>query len=155
LTTIEVVFNEGFNHVLWRKQVPLKFNIFIWRLFLNRLATKMDMFKRNILGYLDILCLAACDLVENQDHLFFSCVGYRQLIWPLTFGWLGISTTFHSSFLDHSIQFGGLGGFSNKSRLAFNIILILVLFIIWKDHNRRFFHNKTEQLISSLTKVKL
>jgi len=68
----------------------------------------MNMFKRNILGYLDTLCSAACSLVEDRDHLFFSCVGYGQL-WLLTFGWLGISTTFHGSLLDHSIHFEGLG----------------------------------------------
>jgi hypothetical protein len=29
LTTTKFVVNEGFNHVLWLKQVPLKINIFI------------------------------------------------------------------------------------------------------------------------------
>ena len=44
LIAIDVVGHEGFKHALWLKQVPLKVNIFIWRLFLNRLPTKMNLF---------------------------------------------------------------------------------------------------------------
>ena len=40
LTTFEVGVDDRFSHILWLKQIPLKVNIFIWRLFLNRLATK-------------------------------------------------------------------------------------------------------------------
>ena len=39
LTAVDIVPNEGFNHLLWLKAVSLKVNIFFWRLFLNRLAT--------------------------------------------------------------------------------------------------------------------
>ena len=102
----------------------------------------------------DILCSAACGLVEDHDHLFFSFVVYGQL-WLFTSSWLDFSTTLHGSLLDHFFQFGGLGGFSNKSLLTVNIIWILVLFIIWKDHNWMIFQNKIEQLVSLLEKVKL
>jgi hypothetical protein len=40
LTTVDVNFNMGFNHMLWLKAVPLKINIFVWRLFLNQIPTK-------------------------------------------------------------------------------------------------------------------
>jgi len=52
--------------------------IFFWRLFLNRLATTMNLFRRNILDYSDSFCSAAYRLVEYQDHLFFSCAFYGQ-----------------------------------------------------------------------------
>jgi len=111
------------------EQIPLRINIFIWRLFLNRLATKMNMFRRNIFDYNDSLCTTTCGMVEDQDHLFFICAFYNQL-WLLISGWLGFSTTLHGSLIEHSTQFGGLGGFSNKSLLAFNTIWISVLVII-------------------------
>jgi hypothetical protein len=41
--------------------------------FMNRLATKMNLFRRNILDYNDSFCLTACGLVEVHNHLFFSC----------------------------------------------------------------------------------
>jgi len=97
------------------------------------------------------------------DHLWigwgsrsfvFSCVFYGQL-WLLISGWLDISTILQGSLFEHFLLFGGLGGFSNKSHLYFNIIWISALFTIWKDRNMRHFHNKLEQLISLLKKVKL
>ena len=149
-----MAIDDPCNHVLWLKQIPLKINIFIWRLLMNRLETKMNLFRRNILDYNNFFCSAACRFVEDQDHLFFSCAFYGQL-WLLISGWLGISTTLHGSLFQHFLQFGGFGGFSNKSHLTFNIIWILALFTIWKDHNMRLFHNKSEQLQSLLENVKL
>ena len=76
LTSSDVAIDDRCNHILWLKQIMLKVNIFIWRLFLNRLAAKMNLFRRNILDYHDSFCLTACRLVEDQDHLFFSCAFY-------------------------------------------------------------------------------
>jgi len=83
LTVFEAVHNEGFNHVLWTKAVPLKVNIFIWRLFLNRLATRDNMFRRHVLVNDDTFCL-----VEVRDHLFtrsfYSVWGARWIFQELT-----------------------------------------------------------------------
>ncbi|KEH21818.1 hypothetical protein MTR_7g018600 [Medicago truncatula] len=88
-------------------------------------------------------------LVELQELVII--VKRRAALSPI----LGFSTTLHGSLIEHLTQFGGLGGFSNKSRLTFNIIWISTLFITWKDRKRRHFHNKTEQPSSLLEKVKL
>jgi len=111
-------------------------------------------FRRNILEYNDSLCTATCGIVEDQDHLLFTCAFYNQLC-LLILGWLGFSTALHGSLIQHFTQFRGLEGFSNKSRLAYNLIWISILFSIWKDHNTRHFHNKMEQISSLLKKVKL
>jgi len=49
LTAIDTNLNDGFNSFLWLKAVPLKVNIFIWRLFLNRLFTKDNMLRRGVI----------------------------------------------------------------------------------------------------------
>jgi hypothetical protein len=41
---------------------------------------------------------------------------------------------------EHFLLFGGLGVFSNKSHLSFNIIWVSALFTIWKDRNMKHFH---------------
>lgn len=38
LTSIDLDFNVGFKYVLWLKMVPLKFNIFVYSLMLNKLS---------------------------------------------------------------------------------------------------------------------
>lgn len=42
-TTTNTILNEGFNHVLRLKAVRVKVDIFVWRLFLNRLAMKENL----------------------------------------------------------------------------------------------------------------
>ena len=49
LTAVDNNITEDFHHFLWHKAVPLKVNIFVWRLFLDRLATKENLRKRNVL----------------------------------------------------------------------------------------------------------
>nr|ABN08325.1 hypothetical protein MtrDRAFT_AC155890g41v2 [Medicago truncatula] len=46
LTAVDTNITEDFHHFLWHKAVPLKVNIFVWRLFLNRLATKDNLRKK-------------------------------------------------------------------------------------------------------------
>jgi len=65
LTTSKVCVNDRLNHVLWFTQISPKADIFIWRLFLNRLATKINMFRRNILDYNDSLCTTHYEIMED------------------------------------------------------------------------------------------
>jgi len=62
----------------------------------------MNLFRRNILDYNDSLYMATYGMVEDQDHLFFTCAFYNQL-WLLISGWLGSSTTIHGSLIEHFI----------------------------------------------------
>jgi len=64
----EVVHNEGFNHMLWLNAVPLKVNIFIWRLFMNRLATKDNLFTRHILVNDYTFYSANCGFVKRNFY---------------------------------------------------------------------------------------
>lgn len=153
LTVVAVVDNGVRNHVLWLKVAPLKVNIFVWRLFLNRLATKDNMHRRHNLANTDNLCSIGCDNVEDQDHLFFQ-YNFSGQLWYLTSGWLGITFVSQGELHAHSIQFGGLGGFSKKSHTTFNIVSISVLFIILKEHNKRIFNNMTSSLLALLEMVK-
>jgi hypothetical protein len=70
LIDVEVVHNEGFNHVLWLKVVPLKVNIFIWCLFLKRLATKDNLFRRHNLENDDNFCSVDCGFMEIMTIYF-------------------------------------------------------------------------------------
>jgi len=56
---------------------------------INLLPTKDNLYRRNILANTDILRSFSCDIVKNQEHLFFQCNYYDQL-WHLTTWLLGI-----------------------------------------------------------------
>jgi len=100
-----------------------------------------------VLDVSQVSCAALCGVLEDRDQLCFKCDFYGCL-WRLVSNWLGIDSIFHGNIFSHSNQFCGLGGFSKKSRTTFTIIWISVLFVIWKDNNRRIFHNKMDQLVA-------
>ena len=154
LTAVDFNISEDFSHFLWLKAVSLKVNIFVWRLFLNRIATKDNLYKRNILEATNVSCAALCGKEEDRDHLFFQCDYYGRL-WLLLSHWFCVVTVLHGNLSTHANQFSALGGFSKKSRTTFAIVWISALYVIWKDRNRRIFQNQFDHLEHLLERVKL
>ncbi|GAU47519.1 hypothetical protein TSUD_138910 [Trifolium subterraneum] len=143
---------EDFASFLWVKSVPLKVNIFIWRLFLNRLPTKDNLLRRGVIEVHQELCSTNCGKAEDVVHLFIQCDVYSQ-VWHLVLNWLGLSTALHVSLGGHAEQFAGVGGNSKTSRNLFTIIW--VLFVIWKDQNDRIFQMGNDSGVTLLERIKL
>nr|GEX02625.1 RNA-directed DNA polymerase, eukaryota [Tanacetum cinerariifolium] len=56
----------------WIKSIPIKVNVFAWKLILDRLPTRSNLALRNI-NVSSLLC-PICNLVpEDSSHLFFGC----------------------------------------------------------------------------------
>ncbi|GJY65208.1 RNA-directed DNA polymerase, eukaryota [Tanacetum coccineum] len=56
----------------WVKVIPIKINIFAWRVFLDKLPTQLDLSLRGV--NISFILLPLCDaLVESSSHLFFTC----------------------------------------------------------------------------------
>jgi len=101
-----------------------------------------------------VACATLCGKEEDRDHLFFHCDHYGRL-WLLISHWFGIVTVLHGNLHSRANQFCALGGFSKNSRTSFTIIWISVLFVIWKDRNRRIFQNHFDHLEALLERVKI
>lgn len=72
----------------WNKLVPIKVNVFMWRLGLNKVPTTDNLDKRGIDVHF-LLC-PICELkVESVDHLFFVCQMARD-IWKKIGQWWGV-----------------------------------------------------------------
>nr|GEW47367.1 RNA-directed DNA polymerase, eukaryota [Tanacetum cinerariifolium] len=63
----------------WVKYIPIKVNIFVWKLFLDRLPTRDNMLHRGVLvpNSLFPTCSSA---QEDSSHLFFSCCMVTEVI---------------------------------------------------------------------------
>ena len=55
---------------LWHKDVPLKVVLFAWRLFRDRLPTRDNLYRRNVLASDAQICAGGCELSETTSHLF-------------------------------------------------------------------------------------
>ena len=71
LTVVEVDFHMNGNHVLWLKVISLRVNICIWHLLLNRISTKDNLFRKNIITASYNHCSTNCSCMEDIDHLLF------------------------------------------------------------------------------------
>ncbi|GJZ55126.1 RNA-directed DNA polymerase, eukaryota [Tanacetum coccineum] len=56
----------------WIKTIPIKVNVFAWKLHLDRLPTRSNLLKRGI-QVQSSLCPICNVLQEDTSHLFFSC----------------------------------------------------------------------------------
>jgi len=106
--------NEEFDSFLWLKAVPLKVNILMCRLFLNRLPTKDNVFRRGAIADTQLFFVALCGEFEDHNHVFFQCDVYGRL-WLLVSNWLALVSAFHGNICHHAHQFCGLGGSSKKN----------------------------------------
>nr|GEW45197.1 hypothetical protein [Tanacetum cinerariifolium] len=69
----------------WNRCVPIKVNVFIWRLNLHKLSSIVNLYKKGIdVG--SILCPICHDDVEMVNHTFFNCEIAKDL-WALLVNW--------------------------------------------------------------------
>nr|GEY43986.1 RNA-directed DNA polymerase, eukaryota [Tanacetum cinerariifolium] len=56
----------------WIKSIAIKVNVFSWKLFLDRLSTRSNLARRNVL-ILSLACPLCDHALEDSSHLFFGC----------------------------------------------------------------------------------
>ncbi|GKE59948.1 RNA-directed DNA polymerase, eukaryota, partial [Tanacetum coccineum] len=62
----------------WIKCIPIKVNVFVWKALQDRLPTRSNLVRRNIL--IDSLSCPICDgEPEDSSHLFFRCCLARDM----------------------------------------------------------------------------
>ncbi|GJR80879.1 RNA-directed DNA polymerase, eukaryota [Tanacetum coccineum] len=69
----------------WIKVMPIKINVFTWRVHLDKLPTRMNLSLKGI-DILTIVCPLCHASVESGSHIFFSCLMDRHL-WRKLMRW--------------------------------------------------------------------
>ncbi|GJW97082.1 RNA-directed DNA polymerase, eukaryota [Tanacetum coccineum] len=93
----------------WIKYVPIKVNIFAWKVFLDRLPTRLNLAKRNVVT--ESLSCPLCDSVsEDTSHLLFRCNVARDVT-DLICRWWNLGVQDFLSYTDwlewfHSVRLG-------------------------------------------------
>ncbi|GJV40292.1 RNA-directed DNA polymerase, eukaryota [Tanacetum coccineum] len=75
----------GFTSTRRLRCIPIKVNVFMWRLSLNKLLTLVNMDRKGI-DVASLLCPVCSEHVESVDHLFFTCEIARD-IWVRLARW--------------------------------------------------------------------
>jgi hypothetical protein len=148
LTWRDQPLNNDHTSIIWLKEVPLKVNIFAWRLLRNRLPTTDNLIKRKVLQLNSTSCSGGCGSQEDIDHLFLTCEFYGK-IWYEIYNWLGLFSVKPAHIHNHIIQFPSLGGFSKHTCSTFYLIWLSTVWIVWRDRNARVFQHKGRFYYSS------
>ncbi|KAJ0469477.1 putative reverse transcriptase zinc-binding domain-containing protein [Helianthus annuus] len=119
----------------WCKWIPLKCNIMAWRGNLDRLATRVNLKRRNV-NIASVMCHFCDEYEESADHLFTAC-STASRVWAAISVWCKIPPIFAFAFKDlleiHNTCF--LGKRAKKIMLG---LMIIYVWCIWKGRNELF-----------------
>ncbi|MCI35872.1 70 kDa peptidyl-prolyl isomerase, partial [Trifolium medium] len=86
LTTMDPPGVDAASDLIWHKQVPLKVSVLAWRLLRNKLPTKDNLVRRNIIAHDSHMCVSGC-------------------LWCLVKSWIGFSSADPNLLQNHFVQF--------------------------------------------------
>ncbi|PWA76249.1 RNA-directed DNA polymerase, eukaryota [Artemisia annua] len=122
----------------WSKFVPIKINIFAWRLLLNRLPTKTKLNDRDI-DVPNILCSMCNEVQGDASHIFLHCEVSSQ-VWVKIAQWTDLSfpqwlniEDFWSWIADSQLN--------GKQRIIIEVIALSTLWSIWRYRNSVIFQD--------------
>ncbi|GJT44617.1 RNA-directed DNA polymerase, eukaryota [Tanacetum coccineum] len=123
----------------WIKSIPIKINVFAWKLHLDRIPTRINLDRRGV-QVPSILCPVCNDAHEDTSHLFFSCVvatDIARLIcrwWNLT--WIPVGS--YSDWLAwfNSIRLG------SKIKGVLEGVFYVTWWSLWNFRNQLLFANQ-------------
>jgi hypothetical protein len=138
LTTIDALDTDPTSYLIWHKQVPLKVSVLAWRLLRNRVRTKDNLARHNIISHDSQLCVIGCGGLETAQHLFLSCPVFASL-WGLVRSWIGVSSADPISLQDHFLQFIHSAGGVRAHRSFMQLVWLCCISVMWTERNNRVF----------------
>nr|GEX26521.1 RNA-directed DNA polymerase, eukaryota [Tanacetum cinerariifolium] len=86
------------NATRWIRCIPIKINVFLWRLSLNKLPSRVNLDLKGI-DVDSLLCHIYKEDVESVNHIFFSCEMAKAL-WDLFAKWWKLDIPFCDNIFD-------------------------------------------------------
>jgi hypothetical protein len=114
---------------------------FVVQLLLDKLPTRENLRRRNILNSDESRCVFCDLLVESASHLFLHC-SFTEEVWYALTRWLGVVLVLPPSVPLSYAMFVGCGS-NKKRRKGFSIIWLAFIWVSWKARNDRVFSNIT------------
>jgi len=139
---------------VWYRHILTKVSLFVWRLLRNRLPTRDNLMRRNILHTTESLCVAGCKVLETARHIFLEC-GTSLTLWSFVFNWLGLYLVLPYDLRDHHLQFCYMARLPWCTHSYLQSIWYVCVWVIWKDRNDCIFKNEASHPSILIEKTKL
>ncbi|KAJ0814615.1 putative RNA-directed DNA polymerase [Helianthus annuus] len=135
----------------WCKWLPIKCNVFMWRLLLDRIPTKVALYRRNI-ACGGCLCPFCEEHDESTEHIFTGC-GTANGVWNGIARWIHLPPFYFFSVKD-LIELAKNVGWSSGKKEVLHGIVILTCWCIWKARNERIFGNSSRNVVEIVSDIK-
>ncbi|GJR25093.1 RNA-directed DNA polymerase, eukaryota [Tanacetum coccineum] len=120
----------------WIKSIPIKVNVFVWKALQDRLPTRSNLVRRNIL--IDSLSCPICDgEPEDSSHLFFRCCLARDVT-RLVCRWWDLDFHSFNSYTDWQGWFKQLR-LGAKSKEVLEDVFYVSWWSLWNFRNHLLF----------------
>nr|GEV27386.1 reverse transcriptase domain-containing protein [Tanacetum cinerariifolium] len=120
----------------WVKVVPIKINIFAWKIYLDKLPTRLNISLRGI-DIPSIIC-PNCSLAgESCSHLFFSC-SLARLLWSKVARWWDFGIPDFSAYEEWITWFKTIR-LPKVVKEVLEGVFYVMWWLIWKFHNQVLF----------------
>ncbi|MFS7909622.1 putative RNA-directed DNA polymerase [Helianthus anomalus] len=136
----------------WCTWVPSKVNIFVWRAEMDRIATTAALERRNI-QVRKKNCVFCDHEVETAEHLFSGCF-FATSVWAAITSWCRIPNIFVFSVRD-IVTIHQSVGLKGDKKVAFQGIIFISLWCIWKARNDRIFSEKNINVVEVVAEIKV
>lgn len=125
---------------IWKSFAPFKAKIAAWRLVKDRLPTKTNLLKRNLISHYETECCCCKSDSESASHLFLDCPGTRSL-WCKLVDWIGTQWAAPNDLADHFESFSNLLG-RGKHKARLGSLWICTIWVLWKWRNAVLFEGQ-------------
>ncbi|GJZ64535.1 putative RNA-directed DNA polymerase, eukaryota, reverse transcriptase zinc-binding domain protein [Tanacetum coccineum] len=120
----------------WNRFIPIKVNVFLWRLNLNKLPTRVNLDRKGIdIG--SVLWPTCQGDVETVNHTFFNCALAKDL-WILMAKWWELDISIFANIFEWYAWLDSLHFFS-VTRMFIEGVGGILLWFIWSFRNRMLF----------------
>lgn len=126
---------------LWKNPAPLKVVALSWKVLLNRIPTRLNLVRRNVIPTnASVLCVC-CNLVkESANHLFLHCFETWK-IWLYLQRWLEMSFITPPNLSCHWMCWNGVSSHRNELNRGLPLIWHTTIWVIWKARNNIIFND--------------
>ena len=120
---------------IWRVKVPRRVFFFVWSIAWNKILTSDNLRLRG-LDFVD-WCIMCHHCGETVDHFLHCEMAYR--LWSFVFIAFGLS--WFIPRLIPNLLFGWWNWLGKHSSQIWNLVLLFLLWCLWKERNRRTFES--------------
>ncbi|XP_022030235.2 uncharacterized protein LOC110931133 [Helianthus annuus] len=138
----------------WCKWVPIKCNIFMWRLMLNMLKwipTKLALLRRNINDE-NTTCVLCGDGEDEGDHIFTG-YAFSMSMWNDVLRWLGLPNYFAFSVSD-ILDIHKVDGLSATRKHIIKGMVMVCFWRNWRARNDCIFNQKMGNVVEVVVEIK-